>query len=156
MSSGGAVKKMNQILQFLILFGTVGVFFAVIYANVTSDMAAGSMSQRERVELFKTQTLEQIKLIEIVTADAPVAGSGSNTIADVINLGENDITISRLFVNGTESINRCTIDVRGAGTVVFAPDVVPAGKISHIRCEQHGSIITIVTSNDKVFEFGGT
>ena len=147
---------MNQILQFLILFGAVGVFFSIVYANVTSDMTANNMSQRDRVELFKTQTSEQIKLIEIVTAKAPITGSGNNTIADVINLGEDDITISKLFVNGTESTNNCTVDVRGAGTMVFAFDVIPVGKISHIKCEQHGSIITIVTINDKVFEFGGT
>ena len=147
---------MNQILQFLILFGMVGVFFAMIYANVTSDMAAYDMSQRERVELFKAQTLEQIKLIEIFTAHAPITGSGNNTVVDVINLGENDITINKLFVNGTESTNSCTIDVRGAGTGAFALGVIPVGKISHIKCEQHGSIITIVTSNDRVFEFGGT
>ncbi len=141
---------MNQIIQFLLLFGVVGVFFVVIYDTMIDDVSTFTLSQQDKINTLKIQTQEDLKLIEIITTSPAIITHDNNTIIDVINIGNHDIVVDKIFINGIESKRTCKLN----DEIFSAPLLI--GKISRITCSDSGTSITIVTQNNKAFWFGHT
>ena len=139
---------MNQIVQFLFLFGLVGVFYIVIYDTILDDVSTNTLSQQDQINMLKKQTQEDLKLVEIITTTPAIVGNHNNTIIDVVNIGNHGIVIDKIFLDGKESKNNCKLN----GKIYSTP--IPIEKISRITCSNSGMTITLVTQNDKAFLFG--
>ena len=90
-------------VQYVLIFGVVGVFFAALYQGATDDVGDRITSYGDRLDLYKAQAAEHLALVEM-TDDKPAT-------ADLINTGAKDIRIRHLYVDGV--IGRC---VRRSGT----------------------------------------
>jgi len=127
---------MNQILQYIILTGVVGISASAVFVHVSESLYYETMSNHDKIEIEKKQSSEYLKLIEII--DSPL-------YIDVINLGTDVITIKKLFINGIVDDNYL---VDG----VVTSDITQ-NKVVRITPSISGSTISILSENYKVFDF---
>ncbi len=127
---------MNQILQYVILSGIVGISASAVFIHTNESLYHEVTSQRDKIEIEKKQSSEHLKLIEII--DNPLR-------IDVMNLGTDTITIKKLFINGVID-NSYLID--GVDT----SDIIQ-NKVVRITPSISGSEISIISENYKVFDF---
>ncbi len=127
---------MNQILQYVILSGIVGISASAVFVHVNESLYNETMSNHDKIEIEKKQSTEYLKLIEII--DNPL-------YIDVMNLGTDTITIKKLFIDGVID-DSYLID--GAVT----SDIIQ-NKVVRITPSISGSEISIISENYKVFDF---
>ena len=127
---------MNQILQYIILAGVVGISASAVFVHVNESLYNETISQHDKIEIEKKQSTEYLKLIEII--DSPLR-------IDVINLGADTIIIKKLFIDGVID-NSYLID----GVV---SSNITQNKVVAITPSLAGDIISILTENYKVFDF---
>ncbi len=127
---------MNQILQYVILSGIVGISASAVFVYSNESLYNETMSNHDKIEIEKKQSSEHLKLIEII--DDPLR-------IDVINLGSDTITIKKLFIDGIVD-NGYLIDD------VVTSDIVK-NKVVRITPSITGSEISIISENYKVFDF---
>ena len=127
---------MNQILQYVILAGVVGISASAVFVHVNEELYNETMSNHDKIEIEKKQSTEHLKLIEII--DSPLR-------IDVMNLGSNTITIKKLFIDGV-------IDESYLIDDVDTSDIIQ-NKIVRITSSISGSEISIISENYKVFDF---
>jgi len=127
---------MNQILQYVILAGVVGISASAVFVHVNESLYYETISQHDKMEIEKKQSSEHLKLIEIINNPLRI---------DVINLGSDTIIIKKLFIDGVID-NSYLID--GAVT----SDIVQ-NKVVTITPSITGNKISIISENYKVFDF---
>jgi len=127
---------MNQILQYVILAGVVGISASVVFVHVNESLYSETISNYDKMEIEKKQSSEYLKLIEII--DNPL-------YIDVINLGGDTITIKKLFIDGI-------IDESYLIDGVISSDIIQ-NKVIRITPSISGSEISIISENYKVFDF---
>ena len=127
---------MNQILQYVILAGVVGISASAVFVHVSESLYYETMSNHDKIEIEKKQSSEHLTLIEII--DSPLR-------IDVINLGSDTIIIKKLFIDGV-------IDDGYLIDGVVSSDIVQ-NKVVTITPSLTGDMISILTENYKVFDF---
>jgi len=130
---------MNQILQYVILAGVVGISATAVFVYTNESLYNETISQHDKIEIEKKQASEYLKLIEII--DSPLR-------IDVINLGSDVVTIKKLFIDGV-------IDDSYRIDDVDTSDIVQ-NKVVRITPSLMGSSsseISIISENYKVFDF---
>jgi len=127
---------MNQILQYVILAGVVGISASAVFVHVSESLFYETMSNHDKIEIEKKQSSEHLKLIEII--DSPLR-------IDVMNLGSDTIIIKKLFIDGV-------IDDGYLVDGVVTSDIVQ-NKVVTITPSLTGGIISILSENYKVFDF---
>ena len=127
---------MNQILQYVILAGVVGISASAVFVHVDESLYHEITSNHDKIEIEKKQSTEYIKLIEII--DSPLR-------IDVINLGGDTIIIKKLFIDGNID-DSYLID----GVVTSN---ITKNKVVTITPSISGSTISIISENYKVFDF---
>ncbi len=127
---------MNQILQYVILSGIVGISATAVFVHVNESLYNEGMSTHDKMEIEKKQSSEHLKLIEII--DSPL-------YIDVMNLGTNTITIKKLFIDG----------VIDEGYLIDGEDTsdIIQNKVVRITPSISGNVISIISENYKVFDF---
>jgi len=127
---------MNQILQYVILTGIVGISATAVFAHMNESLYNETKSQYDKIEIEKKQASEYLKLIEII--DNPL-------YIDVINLGTDVIVIKKLFIDGV-------IDDSYLIDGDISSDIIQ-NKIVRITPSIMGDKISIISENYKVFDF---
>jgi len=127
---------MNQILQYVILAGVVGISASAVFVHVSESLYYETMSNHDKIEIEKKQSTEYLKLIEII--DSPLR-------IDVMNLGGDTIIIKKLFIDGV-------IDESYLVDGISSSDIVQ-NKVVTITPSIFGSTISIISENYKVFDF---
>ena len=127
---------MNQILQYVILAGVVGISVSAVFVHVSESLFYETMSNHDKIEIEKKQSTEYLKLIEII--DSPL-------YIDVINLGTDVIIIKKLFIEGVID-DSYLID--GMNTTNITQN-----KVVRITPSLTGDMISIISENYKVFDF---
>ena len=127
---------MNQILQYVLLAGVVGISASAVFVYVNESLYYETISQHDKIEIEKKQSTEYLKLIEII--DSPLR-------IDVMNLGEDTINIKKLFIDGVID-DSYLID----GVVTSN---ITKNKVVTITPSISGSTISIISENYKVFDF---
>jgi len=130
---------MNQILQYVILAGVVGISASAVFVHVNESLYNETISQHDKIEIEKKQSSEYLKLIEIINEPLRI---------DVINLGSNTITIKKLFIDGI-------IDDSYRIDGIIQTDIIQ-NKVVRITPSISGSSnseISILSENYKVFDF---
>ena len=127
-------------VQYVLIFGVVGVFFAALYWGATDDVGDRIMSYDDRLDLYKAQAAEHLRLVEITDTQPATA--------DLINTGIRDIRIRHLYVDGVKDD---TYSVRDRdGTV----DGLRVGSLVRVTSALDGGTISVVTESGRVFRFG--
>lgn len=129
---------MNQLVQYLLIFGIVGVFFAALYTASADDIGRQTASQRERLDQYKAQAAEIVRLVDILSV--------SPASIDVVNAADKDVRIRSLYVDGTAD-PAYLVDGLTA-------DLLPAGRVSRIDSSLDGTTVALVTESGRVFRFG--
>ncbi len=127
---------MNQILQYVILSGIVGISASAVFVHVNEELYSETISNHDKIEIEKKQSSEHLKLIEIINNPLYI---------DVMNLGTDTITIKKLFIDGV-------IDESYLIDGVVTSDIVK-NKVVRITPSISGSEISIISKNYKVFDF---
>jgi len=127
---------MNQILQYVILAGVVGISASAVFVHVNESLYYEVTSQHDKIEIEKKQSTEYLKLIEII--DSPLR-------IDVMNLGSDTIIIKKLFIDGV-------IDEGYLINGVLTTNIVQH-KVVTITPSISGNKISIISENYKVFDF---
>ncbi len=127
---------MNQILQYVILSGIVGISASAVFVHVNESLYNETMSNHDKIEIEKKQSSEHLKLIEII--DNPLR-------IDVMNLGTDTITIKKLFIDGV-------IDEGYLIDGEVTSDIIQ-NKVVRITPSISGSEISIISESYKVFDF---
>lgn len=137
---------MNQIIQYLLLFGVTGIFFVALYAETIDDIGRSSLSMEERVELYKQQAGEDVAFID-------VQKSGSNLIVTVIGTGT-EANLTKFFVDGEEPNN---VECTDVDDNMVSPCLLPPGEIRNVKIEPARPFtdpeVTFVTAYGRVFTF---
>ena len=130
---------MNQILQYIILAGVVGISASAVFVHVSESLYYEVTSQHDKIEIEKKQSSEYLKLIEII--DNPLR-------IDVINLGSDTITIKKLFIDGV-------IDESYLIDGISSSDIIQNNviRITPSIAGSSNSEISIISENYKVFDF---
>jgi len=126
----------------MLIFAVTGVFFWLLYESAIADVSERGMSQTERIELYKKQASEFLRLIDVIDR-APLT-------IDVISTGSN-ITIHEVYVDGNQSNTNKLTDLEGGKL----NQILPAGEIVRLETEVDGSTIQIISESGRVFRFGG-
>lgn len=124
-------------VQYVMIFGVVGVFFAALYQGATDDVGNKIASYSDRLDLYKAQAAEHIRLVEI-TSTEPVT-------ADLINTGAKDIRIRHLYVDGVKDDSYAIRDRDGP------VDELRVGSLVRITSALDGGTVSIVTESGRVF-----
>lgn len=124
---------MNQILQYVILTGIVGISASAVFVHVNEELYNETMSQHDKIEIEKKQSTEHLKLIEII--DSPLR-------VDVMNFGSNTITIKKLFIDGI-------VDDAYLINNITSSDIIQ-NKVVRITPSLVGDTISIISENYKV------
>ncbi len=127
---------MNQILQYVILSGIVGISASAVFVHVNESLYSETTSQHDKIEIEKKQSSEHLKLIEIINNPLYI---------DVMNLGTDTITIKKLFIDGV-------IDEGYLIDGEITSDIIQ-NKVVRITPSISGDIISIISENYKVFDF---
>jgi len=127
---------MNQILQYVIISGVVGISASAVFVHVNESLYNEVTSNHDKMEIEKKQSTEYLKLIEII--DSPLR-------IDVINLGADTVTIKKLFIDGVIDDSYLIDDVITSNII--------QNKVVRITPSISGSTISIISNNYKVFDF---
>lgn len=127
-------------IQYVLIFGVVGVFFAALYQGATDDVGDRITSYGDRLDLYKAQAAEHLKLVEM-TDTKPAT-------ADLINTGIRDVRIRHLYVDGVKDDAYVTRDKDGP------VDELRVGSLVRVTSSLDGGTVSIVTENGRVFRFG--
>ena len=127
---------MNQILQYVILAGVVGISASAVFVHVNESLYYETISQHDKIEIEKKQSSEYLKIIEIINNPLYI---------DVINLGADTIIIKKLFIDGM-------IDEGYLIDGVDTSDIIQ-NKVVTITPSIFGDTISIISENYKVFDF---
>lgn len=141
---------MNQLVQYVMIFGVVGIFFVALYSAGLGELSDRSESQLERLAKYERQILEQVIVIEVVGANPAVV--------DVLNVGSKPVRIDTLLANGTEvppAAYTTTVWANASHPSVQTGGLLPEGKVVRIGVPGGGIPIFLVTENDRMFTFGG-
>ena len=136
---------MNQIVQYVMIFGAVGLFFGVFYVAGLGELADRSESQLDRLSKYERQVLERIMVVEVV-AQSPAA-------VDVINTGAAPLIINHVFANGSAPSSWTTHVMNTSGNFSTA-GVLPQGAMARISVSNGSVPVFVVTENDRMFMFG--
>lgn len=128
---------MNQIVQYVMIFGMVGVFFAALYEGALEDVSERTLSHRDRLDMYKMQAAERIVLVDF-TGTTPAG-------IDVVNAGAS-ARIKGVYVDGAAA--NYTIDGAGGRTDL------PAGRLASIQTNTDGAAISLITESGRIFRFG--
>ncbi|MDE0091066.1 MAG: hypothetical protein OXP12_06900 [Thaumarchaeota archaeon] len=131
---------MNQMVQYVLIFGVAGVFFAALYQGATDDVGDRIASHGDRLDLYKAQAAEHLKLVEITDTEPATA--------DLVNTGIRDVRIRHLYVDGVKDD---TYSVRDKDGPV---DELRIGSLVRITSALDGGTVSIVTESGRVFRFG--
>ena len=126
-------------VQYVLIFGVVGVFFAALYQGATDNVGDKISSYSDRLDLYKAQAAEHLKMIE-VTDTQPAT-------ADLINTGAKDIRIRHLYVDGTKDD---AYEIRDRNGPV---DELRVGSLVRITSALDGGTVSVVTESGRVFRF---
>jgi len=124
-------------IQYILIFGVVGVFFAALYQGATDDVGDKIASYSDRLNLYKEQAAEHIRLVEITDTE-PVT-------ADLINTGAKDIRIRHLYVDGVKDDS---YEIRDRNGPV---DELRVGSLVRITSALDGGTVSVVTESGRVF-----
>jgi len=127
---------MNQILQYVILTGVIGISASAVFVHVSESLYNETISQYDKIEIEKKQSSEHLKLIEIINSPLRI---------DVMNLGAETISIKKLFIDGI-------IDDSYLIDGVVTTNITQS-KVVTITPSIYGSTISIISENYKVFDF---
>ena len=130
---------MNQMVQYVLIFGVVGVFFAALYQSATDDVGGRIASYGDRLDLYKAQAAEHLKLVEMTDAEPATV--------DLINIGAKDIRIRHLYVDGVKD---GAYSMRDRDGLV---DELRVGNLVRIVSALDGGTVSIVTESGRVFRF---
>jgi len=123
------------------MFGVTGIFFAAMYQGVSNEMA-GRSAERETVsEMRMLQLGERVKLIDFV-------GSSPAT-ADVMNVGVAAVSVRHVLVDG--AVSTASMQLMHNGSTVH---VIPVGEVVRITAGGSGSVLVLISENDKAYVFG--
>lgn len=131
---------MNQIIQYVLIFGVVGVFFAALYQGATDDVGDRITSYGDRLDMYKAQAAEHLRLVEITDAEPATV--------DLVNAGARDVRIRHLYVDGARDDAYTIRDRDGPA------DGLRAGGLARIVSALDGGTVSIVTESGRVFRFG--
>lgn len=137
---------MNQIVQWVMIFGASGLFFAAFYLAGLGELSERSESQLDRLTKYERQVLERVMVVEVV-AQSPAA-------VDVINTGGAPLGISRVLANGSAPASWSTHVMNASGSFSTA-GAIPEGAIARISVSNGTTPLFVVTENDRTFMFGG-
>lgn len=126
-------------VQYVLIFGAVGVFFAALYQGATDDVGDRITSYGDRLDLYKAQASEHLSLVEM-TDDRPAT-------VDLVNTGAGDVGIRHLYVDG---VRDGAYEIRGRDGPV---SVLHAGSLIRITSALDGGTVSIVTESGRVFRF---
>lgn len=134
---------MNQIVQYVLLFGVVGVFLLLFYQAGLDDIGERLDVQEADAEKRMRQMGERVALIGIA--------STSPLEIDVMSTGTADVRVRDVLVDGRIShAYRLLLMANGTTT-----GVLPVGEVVRVETGAPGSVVAIITTNDKAFKFGG-
>ncbi|MDE0266390.1 MAG: hypothetical protein OXK17_05125 [Thaumarchaeota archaeon] len=136
---------MNQIVQWVLIFGASGLFFGAFYLAGLGELSDRSESQLDRLSKYERQVLERIMVVEVV-AQSPAA-------VDVINTGGAPMSINHVFANGSKPTSWATHVMNTTGNFSTA-GVLPEGAIARISVSNGSTPLFVVTENDRTFMFG--
>ena len=136
---------MNQLVQWILIFGVVGIFAVVFYTAGLGELSDRSESQLDRLAKYERQVLERIMVVEVV--------SQSPAAVDVINTGAAPLTVSHVFANGSAPSSWTTHVMNTTGNFSTA-GVLPEGAMARISVSNGTTPLFIVTENDRTFMFG--
>ena len=124
-------------VQYVMIFGVAGVFFAALYQGATDDAGDKIASYSDRLDLYKAQAAEHLRLIEITDTQPATA--------DLINTGAKDIRIRHLYVDGVKD---GAYEIRDRDGPV---DELRVGSLVRITSALDGSTVSVVTESGRVF-----
>ncbi|MDE0089796.1 MAG: hypothetical protein OXP12_00305 [Thaumarchaeota archaeon] len=130
---------MNQMVQYVLIFGVVGVFFVALYQGATDDVGDRITSYSDRLDLYKAQAAEHLKLVEMTDAEPATA--------DLINTGIKEIRIRHLYVDGVKDDSYSVRDKDGP------VDGLRVGSLVRVTSALDGGTVSIVTESGRVFRF---
>ena len=128
---------MNHIMETVIVGVIVltGLYVTFDYAQKHLDITF--TSYHDVIELEKNKASEMLKIIEVFH---------NPLMADVLNIGESDIVVKKMFVDG---IVDTTFTINEENT-----NVIPLGEITTITpTNTNGESIKIITEYKNEFEF---
>ncbi|MCE2498843.1 MAG: hypothetical protein J4F28_07670 [Nitrosopumilaceae archaeon] len=128
---------MNQMVQYIMIFGVVGVFFAALYQGATDNVGDKIASYSDRLDLYKAQAAEHLRLIEITSTEPATA--------DLINTGAKDSRIRHLYVDGVKDD---AYEIRDRDGPV---DELRVGSLVRITSALDGGTVSVVTESGRVF-----
>ncbi len=126
-------------VQYVLIFGVVGVFFAALYQGATDDVGDRIASYGDRLDIYKAQAAEHLILVEMTDAEPATA--------DLINTGAKDIRIRHLYVDGVRDGAYLMRDSDGP------VDELRVGSLVRIVSALDGGTVSIVTESGRVFRF---
>ena len=127
-------------VQYVLVFGVVGVFFAALYQGATDDVGDQITSYGDRLDLYKAQAAEHLKLVEMTDTEPATA--------DLINTGIRDVRIRHLYVDGVADDTYVIRDRDGP------VDELRVGSLIRVTSALDGGTISVVTESGRVFRFG--
>ena len=126
-------------VQYVLIFGVVGVFFVALYQGATDDVGDRITSYSDRLDLYKAQAAEHLKLVEMTDAEPATA--------DLINTGIKEIRIRHLYVDGVKDDSYSVRDKDGP------VDGLRVGSLVRVTSALDGGTVSIVTESGRVFRF---
>ena len=127
-------------VQYIMIFGVAGVFFAALYQGATDDVGDKIASYSDRLDLYKAQAAEHLRLIEITDIQPATV--------DLINTGAKDIRIRHLYVDGVKD---GAYEIRDKDGPV---NELRVGSLARVTSALDGGTVSIVTESGRVFRFG--
>ena len=133
---------MNQIVRYVLMFGVLGVFVLSFYQAGLDDIGERHEAQEADAEKRMRQMGERVALVGF-------AGTSPLEV-DVINTGTADVNVRDVLVDGHIVSYRLQLMKNGTTT-----SVLPMGEIVRVETGTPGSVVAIITHNDKAFKFRG-
>ncbi|MDE0266392.1 MAG: hypothetical protein OXK17_05135 [Thaumarchaeota archaeon] len=133
---------MNQIVRYVLMFGVLGVFLLAFYQAGLDDISKRFEAQEADAEKRMLQMGERVALIGF-------AGTSPLEV-DVMNTGEADVNVRDVLVDGHIVSYRLQLMKNGTTT-----SVLPMGEVVRVETGTAGSVVAIITHNDKAFKFRG-
>ena len=140
---------MNQIMQYVVLFGVVGIFFGAMSVAGLGELAGRSDSQLDRLDRYGRQVLEQITVVEVVSGSSPAT-------IDVINTGSTPLRVDRLLANGAPVTTYTTTAYNATTDMLESTGgVLPVGTMTRIDAPGGSMPLLVITDNERMFVLGG-
>lgn len=137
----GGVRITNQIIHYVLLFGITGVFFAAFFQAGLSELSWRLAERDAAAERHMLQLGERVKLIGFVSGSPAV-------VVDVMNVGESAVNVRYVLVDGALSTH--AMEILHNRTAVSD---IPVGEIVRVTAGGSGSVLAIISENDKAYRF---